>query len=63
MSDLMVFGGRSISVIDIVKEVSISVFWSLEDSVFGMGVIGSSQLHGMDGRIGKRTFTATTGGV
>ncbi len=42
MSDLIVFGGRSISVIDIVKEVSISVFWSLEDSVFGMGVIGSS---------------------
>ena len=27
------------------------MFWSLEDSVSGMGVIGSSRLHGMDGGI------------
>jgi len=39
MSDLTVFGGRPVSVIDVVEEVSVSVFWSLEDSVSGMGVI------------------------
>ncbi len=56
MSDLTTFGGGPISVIDVVEEVSVSVFWSPEDSVSGMGVIGNSRFHGMDGgiRIGRR---------
>ena len=53
---MMAFGGRPVSVIDVVEEVSYSVFWSVEDSVSGTGVIGNSRFHGMDGgiRIGRR---------
>ena len=57
MSDLTAFGGRPVSVIDVVEEVvSFSVFWSFEGSVSGVGVIGNSRFHGMDGgiRIGRR---------
>jgi hypothetical protein len=61
MLDLTVFGGRPVSVIDVVGGCPSRCFWSLEDSVSGMGVIGSRRLHGMDRSQG--TFTATTGGV